>query len=143
VIIGPAGKDMQMLPATVAEFHTLNDARKASQLVLSSDPASQSSGASNSYSFLMVQVGPDIQAVGGGGNLLPAKRQDIDQPAYERLLLLEQPRAPASQASPSCHRIPGRSGGWRTTSSTVLISISVPPWCSGVPWGDFDAQASQ
>ena len=33
VIIGPAGSDMQMLPPTVAEFHTLNDARKASQLV--------------------------------------------------------------------------------------------------------------
>ena len=33
VIIGPAGSAMQMLPPTVAEFHTLNDARKASQLV--------------------------------------------------------------------------------------------------------------
>ena len=48
VIIGPAGSDMHMLPPTVAEFHTLNDARKASQLVLSSDPASQSAGGSNS-----------------------------------------------------------------------------------------------
>ena len=48
VIIGPAGNDMHMLPPTVAEFHTLNDARKASQLVLSSDPARQSPGGSNS-----------------------------------------------------------------------------------------------
>jgi hypothetical protein len=48
VIIGPAGNDMQMLPPTVAEFHTLNDARKAPQLALSSDPASQSAGGSNS-----------------------------------------------------------------------------------------------
>ena len=48
VIIGPARNDMQMLPPTVAEFHTLNDARKASQLVLSSDAASQSAGGSNS-----------------------------------------------------------------------------------------------
>jgi hypothetical protein len=48
VIIGPAGNAMHMLPPTVAEFHTLNDARKASQLVLSSDPARQSPGASNS-----------------------------------------------------------------------------------------------
>jgi hypothetical protein len=36
------------LPPTVAEFHTLNDARKAPQLALSSDPASQSAGGSNS-----------------------------------------------------------------------------------------------
>jgi len=39
VIIGPAGSDMQMLPPTVAEFHTLNDARNASQLVRNKLPA--------------------------------------------------------------------------------------------------------
>ena len=39
VIIGPAGSDMQMLPPAVAEFHTLNDARNASQLVRNKLPA--------------------------------------------------------------------------------------------------------
>ena len=48
VIIGPAGSDMQMLPPTVAVFHTLNDARKASQLVRNSGAARHSFGAENS-----------------------------------------------------------------------------------------------
>ena len=44
VIIGPAGRDMQMFPPTVAAFHTLKEARNASQLVVNSGAAGQSAG---------------------------------------------------------------------------------------------------
>ena len=45
-----------MFPPTVAAFHTLNDARKASQLVRSKPAAGRSSGATNSYNCLIVHV---------------------------------------------------------------------------------------
>src|ERR1700709_2191413 len=58
VIIGPAGSAMQMFPPTVAEFHTLKDARKASQLIGSSDAAVQSAGAVSAYRSRMVHIAP-------------------------------------------------------------------------------------
>src|SRR5829696_9208018 len=56
VIIGPAGSDMQMLPPTVAEFHTLNEARKASQHVASRAPQSQLLGGGKEYRSPIVHI---------------------------------------------------------------------------------------
>src|SRR5215207_3084435 len=56
-IIGPAGKDMQMLPPTVAVFQTLNDARNAWQHWRISGAAVHSGGASRASNCAIVQVG--------------------------------------------------------------------------------------
>src|SRR3954469_22868086 len=56
-IIGPAGNDMQMLPPTVAVFHTLNDARNELQHWWISGAAAHSGGASRAYNWAIVQVG--------------------------------------------------------------------------------------
>ena len=61
VIIGPAGSDIQMLPPTVAEFHTLKEERKYSQLTRISGLARQLSGGTNAYSSATVPRGPDTE----------------------------------------------------------------------------------
>src|ERR1700739_1100021 len=120
VIIGPAGNAIQMLPPTVAAFHTLNDARNASQLVRNKLPASQPSGGTNSCSSLIVHVAPISRP--------PASRIRLDPPSSVRST--NQPAGggvsenshlpPASHASPVRQAAPGRSDGRRTTSTTVL-----------------------
>jgi hypothetical protein len=80
VIIGPAGSDMQLLPPTVALFHTLNDARNTSQQMGNKAAAGQFRGGE------VVQVpgctgGANLQAVGGGHLAGPTQAGQVDQPA--------------------------------------------------------------
>ena len=93
VIIGPAGRDMQMLPPTVAVFHTLNDARKASQLVVNSGAARQSSGAVERVEVADRAHRADLEARVGGDQPVPAERHQVDEAAQVRLLVGEQPGA--------------------------------------------------
>jgi hypothetical protein len=66
-IIGPAGKDMQMLPPIVAAFQILNDARNASQHWRSSGAAVHFAGASNRYSSAIRQVAAISSPAGAQG----------------------------------------------------------------------------
>ncbi len=50
-----------MLPPTVAEFHTLKEERKYSQLTRISGLARQLSGGTNAYSSATVHVAPDTE----------------------------------------------------------------------------------
>ena len=127
VIIGPAGSDMQMLPPTVAEFHTLNDARNASQPVWISGAARQLSGVVSEYRSWMVAMAPILSP--------SAPMSSASQPSGMRSMRRRRSGCwsenshvpPASQASPGRHSAPGRSAGRRMTSVIVLRSKSVPP----------------
>src|SRR3954454_15162153 len=55
--IGPAGNDMQMLPPTVAVFHTLNEAKNEWQHLWISGAAVHSGGAYMGSHSAIVQVG--------------------------------------------------------------------------------------
>src|ERR1700735_2234583 len=102
VIIGPAGNDMQMLPPTVAVFHILNEARKASQLVAKSSEAHQLSGPVKAYSSRIVHMAPSSSPAADGVR--------VSQPSGARSINLRSCGCfsensqvpPASQASPGC-----------------------------------------
>ena len=102
VIIGPAGSDMQMLPPTVAEFHTLNEARNASQLVVNSGAARQSIRRRERIQVSDGARGTDLQTGLARHQGVPAQRREIDEAAQARAVAPENSHVPpANQASPS------------------------------------------
>ena len=110
VIIGPAGRDMQMLPPTVAEFHTLNEARNASQLVVISRAADQSAGAENAYSSRIVHIAPISRPASLAVRRAPAERHQVDESPQFRLLVGEQPGSAREEGVAGTPVCPGRIG---------------------------------
>jgi len=123
VIIGPAGNDMQILPPTVAEFHTLNDARNASQQVASSDPARQA--VRNAYNCAIVHMAPISRPASVTRSVFQPRASRSISRLVSGCFSEKSQLPPASHASPCCQALPGRSGGRRITSTIVLTSIQV------------------
>lgn len=125
VIMGPAGRDIQILPPTVAALQTLNEERNASQLRGKSGPALHSSGSAAVYSSWMVQVAPTPRPVSPGtrgsqGSAVRSIRRRSSGCSTEKSQV-----PPASQASPARQSAPGRPDGRRRTSVTVVRSMGI------------------
>ena len=129
VIIGPAESDIQMLPPTVAEFHTLNDARNASQLVRNKSPASQPSGGHKLVQMPDRARRADLETPSIGHQAGPAKLCEIDQSAHGGLWLRKQPRPPGQP------RIAGAPVGTRSiggSADDVHDGVEIHPGLPGI-----------
>ena len=125
-----------MLPPTVALFHTLNDARKASQLVANSGAARQSSGAAKAYRSAHGAHGADLEAVVGGSQGVPAERNQVDEAAQVGLLVGEQPRS-ARQPGVALAPVAARLLGWPSNDlgDGVYVHVNDPSTQDGLEVG--------